>query len=113
MFMKMTLQHGLSLQYCFFLEEILSLYIESHGGGENGTKRTALFYDIYGPHRTEKVLAFYKKHKIDRYEIPASLTHVLQAVDQVASIIKGHIAEFWCVFMQNAIKQGHFHQMLI
>ena len=76
-----------------FLEELLLPYIESHGGGENGTKRTALFYDIYQPHRTEKVKAFYKKHKIDRFEIPASLTHVLQAVDQIASIIKGHIAE--------------------
>ena len=93
-----------------FLEEMLLPYIESHGGGEHGTKRTALFYDVYGPHRTEKVLAFYKKHKIDRFEIPASLTHVLQAVDQIASIIKGHIAESWCVFMQNSIKQGHFHQ---
>ena len=88
----------------------MHMNIESYGSGENGTKRTALFYDVYQPHRTEKVLAFYKKHKIDRFEIPASLTHVLQAVDQVASIIKGHIAERWCVFMQKAIKNGLFHK---
>ena len=48
--------------------------------------------------------------RIDRFEIPASLTHVLQAVDQIASIIKGHIAEYWCVFMQNARKQMLFHE---
>ena len=60
-----------------FLDAFLLPHIEKFGGGENGTKRTALFYDFLHAHRTPAVLAWYKKHRVDRFEIDANLTHDL------------------------------------
>ena len=69
------------------------------GGGENGTKRTALFYDILHAHKTEAMLAWYKKNKVDRYEIDANLTHDLQGVDQFMSNLKADVSDDWCLYL--------------
>ena len=56
------------------------------------------------------VLAWYKKHKVDRFEIDANLTHDLQGVDQFTSNLKADVSDDWCDYMQKQIKEGIFHE---
>ena len=92
-----------------FLDAFLLPQMEKLGGGENGTKRTALFYDILHAHRTPPVLAWYKKHRVDRFEMDANLTHDLQGVDQFTSNLKADLSNDWCDYMQKQIKEEIFH----
>ena len=93
-----------------FLDAFLLPQMEKLGGGENGTKRTALFYDILHAHRTPPVLAWYKKHRVDRFEMDANLTHDLQGVDQFTSNLKADVSDVWCDYMRKQIKEGIFHE---
>ena len=67
--------------YIEYLNDVVSPYLDKHGGGKNGEHRAAFWYDIATHHRTPKVLKWLADHKCDRFEIDAAFTWKYQMVD--------------------------------
>ena len=61
---------------------------------------------------TDAVVAWYEKYNCDRFEIPASFTWLLQAVDvSIAAQYKNSLFyTSWCSWMLETIEQNKFRQ---
>ena len=102
-----TFDEDLFLEY---LEDVIKPYLISHGGGEGkNKKRAAFFLDIATHHVTPAVYLWLKKHNVDKYLIPASLTYKLQMVDvSLAAQYKNHLYTLWCTWMLKQIEENKF-----